>query len=196
MLVAFSALTFFEAPAAEQDEQTSKYDVHFDSEPKSDILEKQTITLTYPGSDRVETVELAAEIESIDEVYYTGNRCIAIGTLISHAGQTVDIVDATTAEVVASNWCGLPVVSPDHNRVVFENWYPRVYDPRTHWPVVLTMDVERAEDGPVQVYPEQALADQISIEKHLVVSPKVWSDEGDTLAFLDMYVWAHVKKFL
>lgn len=188
MLVAFSALVFFEAPAAEEDGQILKYVVHFDSEPKSDKLENQTITLTYFGLDRVETIELSTHIESVDEVYYVGNRCMVIGTLQSHAGQTVDVVDATTAEVVASEWCGLPVVSPDHKRVVFENWYPRVYDERTHWPLVLAMDVARAEDGPVQVYPEETLADQISLmEKHLVVSPKVWSTEGDTLAFLDVY---------
>jgi hypothetical protein len=188
MLVAFSAFTFLGALAAEQDEQTLKYDVHFDSEPKSDILEKQTITLTYPDSDRVETVELAAEIESIDEVYYTGNRCLVIGTLISHAGQTVDVVDATSAKVVASERCFWPVVSPDHNRVVFENWYPRFLDPRTHWPVVLAMDVARAEDGPVQVYPVgEPNPWSADADKHLALTPKVWNEDSDAVAFLDKF---------
>lgn len=164
------------------------YEIRYSAGPKSDPLEAPILTIVHKGGNRVEKVSLSNMIQSIDEVRYAGSRCIILASLNSSGSRGLDIVDTTTAEIVASAWCFFPVVSPSDNCVAFEKWYPR-FTPRDQiWPAVYILSAKDAEAGPVQVYPdEEANPGDPLADNHLVVSPKVWSAKGDVLAFLDQF---------
>jgi len=189
-VVALLVLTsaFFAIDAAEQTNAVRDFEIRFTPGPKADPLETPTLSIAYKASDQTQNVALSSKIESIDELHYLENRCIVLGSLGSSSGRSVSIVDAKAAKVLASISCFAPVISPGNKRIAFDKWYPRFTPREKVWPVVFIIPTENAEAGPVQVYPEKSSVEKDnSSENHLVVSPKVWSAEGDALAFLDMH---------
>lgn len=169
---------------------SERYEVRILPKKRDDLLAEIEVQVTDLRRNTTASVFLSSHNEFADEIHSVGDRFVVIGTLYKGGrGGSVAVIDPSKPAVVFETWCFDPVVAPDGRHIVFEKWYAPYG--MAAWPEIHVIDVDSAEQGPVRVYPAhgmpQDFAEDWSSPVYGVVSPKVWSDDGKTLAFFSIY---------